>query len=82
MMNNNNITTAEVVERGYNCLFETLGTIDTERFISFILSERFDYTKWRREYFGNMTVEDISAAAVEYEKANPFTPKKPQISVE
>ena len=39
------LTTAEIVERGYQCLFSQLGTIETERFISFILSERFDYTK-------------------------------------
>ena len=77
-----NISTAEIIERGYGFLFEKLGTVDTERFISFILSERFDYTKWRREYFGDMTVEEISSAAVEYEKAHPFNPKKPQLSVE
>ena len=52
MMNNNNtISTAEIVERGYGCLFEHLGTIETERFIAYILSERFDYTKWRREFW-------------------------------
>ena len=60
-MMNNNITTAEIVERGYGCLFEHLGTIETERFISYILSERFDYTKWRREYFGKASVEELTS---------------------
>ena len=78
----NNISTAEIVECGYNCHFEALGTIDTERFISFILSERFDYTKWRKEYFGDMTIDDIPSAAAEYEKAHPFNPKKPQLPLE
>ena len=78
----NNVTTAEIVERGYNCLFEHLGTIETERFISYILSERFDYTKWRREYFGDMTAQELAAAAADYEKAPPFTPKKPQLPIE
>ena len=81
-MMNNNISTAEIVERGYGCLFEHLGTIETERFISYILSERFDYTKWRREYFGKASVEDLSSAAADYEKAHPFKPKKPQLPIE
>ena len=42
-------------------------------------SERFDYTKWRKEYFGDMTIKDISNAAAEYEQAHPFNPKKPQL---
>lgn len=81
-MMNDNITTAEIVERGYGCLFKNLGTIETERFIAYILSERFDYTKWRREYFGNTTVEELVSSAVDYEKAHPFVPKKPQIPIE
>ena len=68
-------------ERGYGCLFEHLGTIETERFISYILSERFDYTKWRREYFGKASVEELSSAAADYEKAHQFNPRKPQLPV-
>lgn len=83
MMNNNNtISTAEIVERGYGCLFEHLGTIETERFIAYILSERFDYTKWRREYFGNATAAELSTAAADYEKIHPFRPKKTQLPIE
>ena len=81
-MMNNNMTTAEIVERGYGCLFEHLGTIETERFISYILSERFDYTKWRREYFGNASVEELSSAATDYEKDHPFNSQKPQLPIE
>ena len=81
-MMNNNITTAAIVERGYGRMFEHLGTIETERVISCILSGRFDYTKWRREYFGKASVEELSSAAADYEKANPFNPKKPQLPIE
>ena len=64
----NNSSAAEIIERGYNCLFEHLGTIETEQFISYILSERFDYTKWRREYFKDMTLDEFLDAAADYEK--------------
>ena len=64
-----------------NCLLEKLGTIETERFISTIMRERFDYTKWRREYFDDMTLEELNAAAASYDTAHPFHPGKPQAGV-
>ena len=73
--------TAEVMERGMSCLLEKLGVVDTERFISVIIREKYDYTKWRRSFFGDATVEDINKEAVAYAESNPFIPKKPQISV-
>jgi hypothetical protein len=46
---------------------ENLGLVDAERFIFLISSERFDYTEWRREnLFKDMTIEEISRAAMEY----------------
>lgn len=78
----NNSSAAEIIERGYNCLFEHLGTIETEQFISYILSERFDYTKWRREYFKDITLDEFLDAASEYDNAHPFCPEKPQIPIE
>ena len=35
--------------------------------------EKFDYTKWQREYFDGKTPEEISAEAAQYEKEHPFT---------
>ena len=59
-------STTDIMERGINCLLEELGTIETERFIATIIRERFDYTKWRREYFGDATIEELNAAAARY----------------
>ena len=75
-------STAEIMERGINCLLEKLGTTETERFISTIIRERFDYTKWRRECFGNMTVDELNAAAASYDSVHPLHPKKPQVNLE
>ena len=56
--------TTDVMDRGLNCLLEQLGVIETERFISVIIREKFDYTKWRKMYFGDASVEEINEEAV------------------
>ncbi len=65
-------TNAEVMQMGMECLIEKLGIIDTERFISNLLRERFDYTEWRKKYFANVDLETFLNEAAEYEKAHPF----------
>ena len=70
-------STAEIMERGIDCLLEKLGTIETERFISTIIREQSDYTKWRREYFGDMSIQELNDAAVQYAKTHPFAQRKP-----
>ena len=76
MMNN----TTDIMERGMSCLLEKLGTIETERFIATIIRERFDYTKWRRDHFGDATIEELNAAAASYDSAHPFHSKKLRIN--
>jgi len=51
-----------------NVLLTNLGEIDTERFISMIKRETFDYTEWRRELFKNKSIEEIHDMATAYEK--------------
>ena len=53
-------STAEIMSKGMKCLTEQLGIIDAERFVSIIIREKFDYTKWQREYFDGKTPEEIS----------------------
>ena len=45
-----NTTTTEVIDRGMQCLSTHLGAWETERFISTILREKFDYTEWRQDF--------------------------------
>lgn len=37
------------------------------------IREKFDYTKWQRNYFDAKTPEEISTEASQYEKSHPFT---------
>ena len=73
--------TADVMDRGLNCLLKQLGVVETERFISVIIREKFDYTKWRKMYFGDASVEEINEEAVAYDKTHPFKPKKQQVTI-
>ncbi len=72
MKPNNNASTAEIMDIGINCLIEKLGTIEAERFISVLLREKSDYTKWRQRYFADVNSDEFHNAAVAYGKANPY----------
>ena len=64
--------TMEIMDRGINCLLQQLGVVETEKFISIINREKFDYTKWREHLFKDMTLEELNAEAVEFAKNNPL----------
>ena len=64
-------STVELMNRGMRCLMDNLGTIEAERFISAVLRERFDYTKWQREYYDAIPPEKFLADAVAWAKKNP-----------
>ncbi|MDE6882616.1 MAG: hypothetical protein K2P48_05810 [Lachnospiraceae bacterium] len=63
----------EIMNKGMKCLTQHLGSIEAEQFISIIIREKFDYTKWQREYFDAKTPETISNEASLFEKSHPFT---------
>ena len=65
-------STAEIMNRGMKCLTEQMGIVEAEQFISIIIREKFDYTKWQREYFDTKTPEEISAEASNFERVHPF----------
>ena len=67
------MSNAEIMDKGINCLIEKLGTVDTERFISVLIREKFDYTKWQRDRFDDMSYEELNDAAIEYDKQHPFS---------
>jgi len=60
-----------ILEKGMRSLVESLGEIGAERFITQLIREPFDYTKWQHDLFDGMTVEEINEKAVAYCKANP-----------
>lgn len=49
----------QVKHEGFQLLFKHMDIVDAERFIALINRDRFDYTKWRKNLFENMTVDEI-----------------------
>ena len=45
-------------------LIEHFGNVQTERFISLMNKESFDYTKWQEDLYADMTVEELSRKAM------------------
>ena len=50
------------------CLIRELGVVDTEYFIAAVQRERFDYTKWQREHFDKMDLQNFVDKAAAYAK--------------
>ena len=64
--------TAETLSRGMEALTEKMGIVEAETFIFLVKSEGVDYTKWQRDYFGNMTKEEIDADMDAYFSTHPY----------
>jgi len=62
------MTDTELKIKGFNILSDALGEVDAERFISLILREPFDYTKWQEHLWENRSPEEISKAAMKQRK--------------
>lgn len=62
---------AEVLDRGMDCLLNGIGSVETERFISTIIRERFDYTEWQKQHFDSIPAKELFDAAVSYTATNP-----------
>ena len=61
------LTDTVLRDSGMKILKENLGLMEAERFITLILREPFDYTKWRQNFvekFENMSVEEVSELAM------------------
>jgi hypothetical protein len=59
------ITDNEIKLQGLEVLISSLGEVQAERFISLILREPFDYTKWQRKLWPDKSIEEISKMAME-----------------
>ncbi len=70
------ITDTEIKIKGIRVLMESLGEVEAERFISLIMREPFDYTKWQRSLWTEKTVAEISGAAMRFRKEAGLQEKK------
>ena len=58
------ISDTEIKSKALAFLSEYLGDVETERFITLIQREPFDYTKWRQGLNENLSIEEISRQAM------------------
>lgn len=63
--------TTVIMNDAMNCLIRNLGIVETEVFISNLIREPFDYTKWQHEKFDDVTLDGFCNQAIEYCKNNP-----------
>jgi len=52
---------------GMQALMKSLGLVDAEKFLSLVQREPFDYTKWHRILWKDMTHAEIFEAAKKHE---------------
>ena len=65
--------TAVIMSKGINCLLDNLGALETEIFISHLLREPFDYTKWRRNnLYADMSLNELNQKASQHAKKHPI----------
>lgn len=57
-------TDTEIRIHGLRVLVDALSIIEAEKFISLILREPFDYTKWQQNLWPDRNVAEISKAAM------------------
>ena len=58
------MTDTEIKLKAVEILSQTLGDVETERFIALIQREPFDYTKWRNGLDEDITIEEMSRKAM------------------
>jgi hypothetical protein len=58
------ITDTEIKAEGVRALVGALGDVQAEKFISLIMREQFDYTKWQKTLWPEQSLVAISRAAM------------------
>lgn len=62
-------TDAMIKKEGFQALKEKLGPVELERFIVIINREKFDYTKWRKNLFEDLPIDELAKRADQYSRA-------------
>lgn len=56
--------------KGMEILIKHLGKVEAERFITLMIREPFDYTKWQETLWEDKSIKKISEEAMKYRKNN------------
>ena len=65
-----------LVNRCMDILCESVGIVETERFIHLIKTESFDYTRWQREHYDAIPPEHLRDSVKQFCQDHPFPGKK------
>jgi len=57
-----------IKKEGFQALKEKLDPVEFERFIVIINREKFDYTKWRKNLFEDLSLEELASKADQYSR--------------
>jgi hypothetical protein len=52
-----------ILHEGMNALKDKLGLVDSEKFITLILRENFDYTEWQKNLWKEKSLREIHEEA-------------------
>ena len=63
----------DIARFGQDKSYVPLSFLEAEQFISIIIREKFDYTKWQRQYFDEIPPGKFHQEALEYAKAHPYS---------
>ena len=75
-MSENNIA---LVSRCMDILCSQVGIVDAERFIYIMRSEAFDYTKWQRDHYDNISPDELNAAVDRFSAEHEFKGNKAKV---
>ena len=57
-----------IKKEGFEVLRNKLGEVNMERFIVLVNREKFNYTKWRKNLFEDLKLEELAEKADQYSK--------------
>jgi len=60
-------TEAVLKAEAIDLLLKTFGVLETERFITSIKSNNFDYTEWHKKLWENKSIDEIHEMATKFE---------------
>jgi antirestriction protein len=59
---------AVIKREGMKVLAENLGIVEAEKFLMLLSRERFDYTAWQRDLYGDASVEELYGKIKRFEE--------------
>ena len=63
-------TQQEIIKQGYRALIDSLGVVDTIRFIQYFTPGKGDYTRERREWLEQIPLEDVLLSMKQHPKSD------------